>query len=166
MRSRFFRLILLIGLISFSPALFSATIPSPEEKPIPIENLLKKISDLKVRDFQKLTGRKLTLKEKIGYGVLKHKIRKQKKEDTSNGQLSLILGIAGLAFFIAGLFLPALFIPSIVSSIVAIVLGSVAKKQNPNDNKAHAGKLLGWLTLGLLALLTIVAVIAIASWAW
>lgn len=131
-----------------------------------MEAVLKKIATLKVRDFQKLTGRKLTLKEKIGYGVLKHKIRKQEKEGTSNGQLSLILGIAGLAFFVAGLFLPALFIPSLVSSVVAIVLGSVAKKQNPKDNKAHAGKLLGWLTLGLLALLIIVAVIAITSWTW
>jgi len=162
------RLTILTAILFLSPTLFPSTLPAKPGKSIPVDQLYKKISSMKLRDFQKLSGRKLTLKEKISFGILKHKIKKNQKNDkgAGNGQLSLILGIAGLAFFVSGVFLPALFIPSLVSAVVAVVLGSVAKKQNPNDRKAHAGKLLGWITLGLLTLLTILAIIALASWDW
>ncbi|HEX7845536.1 MAG TPA: hypothetical protein VF476_06995, partial [Chitinophagaceae bacterium] len=93
---------------------------------------------------------------------------KLKKEDQkkSLGQASLIFGVLAVGLFVGGLFAPALLIGSLVASIIAIVTGSVAKKKNPNDRTAHAGKLLGWISLGLLAFLVILAVIALSSWDW
>lgn len=158
--------VLLMSFLFISSPIFSATTPAKPGNPITFDLLLKKISSMKVKDFQKISGRKLLLKEKIGFGILKHKIKKNQKNEKAEGKgkLSLIMGIAGITLLIIGLYVPILLIPSLASAIVAVVMGSVAKKRNPDDRQAHAGKLLGWITLGLLTLLTILVVIFISSW--
>jgi hypothetical protein len=162
---------ILIGLAficAFTTPLMSSPVSSsalmPIEKIVPNEILLKKITSLKIKDLQKLAGRKFSLKEKIAFLVLKQQLKHKPSDSKSQGQTALIFGIVGLALFIVGLFVPYVIIGSLISSIIAIVVGSVAKKKNPSDGKAHAGKLLGWITLGLIALLLIIAVIAIATW--
>ncbi|MGZ5221561.1 MAG: hypothetical protein ACXWC7_15845, partial [Chitinophagaceae bacterium] len=106
----------------------------------------------------------LTVKEKIGFIILKHKIKRQLKNSEKQGQTAFIMGIAGLALFAIGLFVPVLLVGSLIAAIVAVVSGSVAQKQDPSNRKAHAGKLLGWITLGLLALLLILAAIVLSAW--
>lgn len=123
----------------------------------------KKMLSLKVRDIQRLTGKKMSLKEKIAFGILKRKLKRQEDPSSSNGQLSLIFGITGVAFFIAGFFLPAFFLASIVAAIIAIVVGSVAKKKNHEDRKAFAGELLGWITLGLILATALLAILLISA---
>jgi cytochrome c-type biogenesis protein CcmH/NrfG len=164
---------LIIAFCLLTPALTanSASIPALEANPTPVENLYKKIASLKIKDIQKLTGKKFTLKEKIAILILKHKIKRQQKraareEKKSEGQTAFTFGIIALVLLIAGLFLPYVILGSLIAAIIAIVTGSMAKKKDPNDRKAHAGKLMGWITLGLIALLLALAVALLAAWGW
>lgn len=156
----------------------------------PVYMVMEKISSLKVKDAEKMAGRKFTLKERIGFVLLKKQIRNYKKngntptlfqklvlkkaekklnkgkknEPGSKGQSAMVFGIAAIVTLIIALFIPYVIFASLIASILAIVLGSVAKKENPQDTKAGVGKLLGWITLGLIALLVIAAAIVLASW--
>ena len=119
---------------------------------------------LRIKDIEKMRGRKLSLKEKIAVIILRTKLKHAPKEDKQPGNLALIFGISAAATFLLGLLVPPILFASLAAAIVAIVLGSNAKRKNPSDGKARAAVLLGWITLGLLALLTVVAVIALAEW--
>lgn len=119
------------------------------------DNIHKPVA-LKVKDVEKLIGRKLTFKEKVSLFFW----RTIKPADSSkSGQTALIFGIIGASLFILGLFVPYVIIGSLAAAIVAVVLGSVAKRQNSSDNKAHAATLLGWITLGAIVLTLLAAVI-------
>ena len=117
---------------------------------------------MKVRDVQKLTGKKMTLREKIAFGVLKHKMKK-KEAGSPKGKTSFILGIAGLGLLVAGLFIPYVILLALGAAIIAIVMGSDAARKNPDDRKAHTGKLLGWITLGLICLILILVAIYLGT---
>lgn len=158
------KIIFLFVLLSISFPVLSATAPAEPSRPVPAGAIYKKIMSLKVKDIQRMTGKKMTIREKIGFALLKHKLKKQHKQNTSKGESALIFGVAALGLFVIGLFVPYVIVGALVSSILAIVIGSVAKKQNPDDSKAHAGKLLGWITLGLIALLFALVAIVLASW--
>jgi hypothetical protein len=163
---RLFAWMLLLCLIPL-PAI-SATLPLSEpitstDQKVPAEVLRKKIAKLKIKDLQKMTGRKFSLKEKIAFLILKKKLKQKPKETSSQGQTALIFGIAALALLVIGLFVPFIIIGSLVTSIIAIVLGSSALKKDPNDRKAYSGKLLGWISLGVIVVFTILAAIIISS---
>jgi hypothetical protein len=128
------------------------------------ETLPKKIQSLKVKDLQKQLGRKLTLKEKITFWVLKNKLKKSSGDKQSQGQIALIFGIIGAGLLVLSLVVPYIIFGSLAAAIVAIVLGSVAYKNDPSDRKAFAAKLLGWITLAAIAFLFILAAIIVASW--
>jgi hypothetical protein len=130
----------------------------------PPAEVYKKLASLKISEIQKLIGRKLTLKEKISFVILKQTSGKQAQ--SKKGNTALIFGIVGVGLLLIGLFVPFVILGAIVGAIVAIVLGSSAKKQDPSDGKAQAAVLLGWITLGATALLLIIATIVIASGVW
>ena len=111
-----------------------------------------------------MQGRKLSLKEKITVIILRTKLKHAQKENKQPGNLALIFGISAAATFLLGLLVPPVLLVSIAAAIVAVVLGSNAKKKNPSDGKARAAVLLGWITLGLLALLALIAAITVAEW--
>jgi hypothetical protein len=138
----------------------------PIEKKHINEGQPKNISSLKVRDLEKLVGRKLTLKEKIAFVLLKKKLRNEEDKGSKEGKTAFSFGIAAVAFLILGLFVPYVILGSLIAGIVAVVMGSSALKKNPNDRKAHSAKLLGWITLGLIALLLILIAIALSAWSW
>jgi hypothetical protein len=155
-----------------------------------VQAVLSKIASMKVKELQQLTGRKLSLKEKLGFMLLKRQVKKdngekmaelfvkkiltkdesikkspgKKAEGSSKGQQALVFGIVGIVLLIAGLFIPYIILGALIASILAIVVGSTAKKENPDDTKASTGKLLGWITLGLLGVLVIAVAIALAGW--
>lgn len=137
---------------------------SPVKKTYSDDVLLKKISSLKVKDLEKLAGRKFTLKEKIALLILKKKLKHQDDANSSQGKTALTVGIVGAGLLIIGLFVPYVILGSLVAAIVAIVMGSSAAKKDQNDRKAHSAKLLGWITLGLIAFLILLAAVVIASW--
>ena len=154
----------------FACPAISSTVPGsqsgiPIEKKNPNEITPRNISSLKVKDLEKIAGRKFTLKEKIAFLILKKKMKNQ--EDSSReGKTAFSFGIAAVAFLILGLFIPYVILGSLIASIVAVVMGSSALKKNPNDRKAYLAKLLGWITLGVFALLLIIVAIALSSSSW
>lgn len=148
-----------------NPVNLAAIIPPSDYLIKPEQSSFKKISSLKIKDIQKLAGRKLTLKEKIAFIILKKKLRHNPNEK-EQGQTAFVIGIVGLALLIIGLFVPYLIIGALIASIIAIVMGSLAKKKNPSDAKAKAAMLMGWITLGLLAFLLLLAAIVLASWSF
>ena len=133
------------------------------DRPVPHDVLLKKITSLKIKDLQKLAGKKLTLKEKIAFLILKERLKHKTGDNQSKGQTALIFGIGAVALLIIGLFVPFVILGSLVSAILAIVVGTVAHKKDRSDNNALVGKLLGWITLGLIALLFLLVIVVIAS---
>ncbi len=113
-----------------------------------------------------MLGRKLSLREKIAVLILKQRLKHKTRENSQPGNTALIFGIGGVALLALGLFLAPLLIGSLIASIIAIVIGSVAKKKHPSDGKAHAAVLLGWITLILLAILLLAAAIVVSTWSW
>ena len=157
---------ILLGMASSATPLNLSAIITPSGYFIqPPESTLKNVHSLRIKDFQKLIGRKLTLKEKISFLLLKKKLR-QLPDEKEKGQTAFVLGIIGLGLLIVGLFVPYVILGSLVASIMAIVLGTIEKKKNPSDSKAKAGALLGWITLGLIAFLLLLAAIVLASWSF
>jgi hypothetical protein len=164
-----FLLIIGVCMAILFPA-FATASTTPTEKIIPPEMVLKKIADLKIKDLQKLTGKKFTLKEKIGFLILKHKLKQKIKhapaDKSSKGETALIFGIGSLALFFLAAVVPGALFASLIAAIIAIAMGSSAKKKDPSDKKAKTAKLLGWITLGLIAILMIVIVVALSNWSW
>jgi hypothetical protein len=175
---------ILLGIVLFSVTpLQAATTPTdPPTKPVTV--MLEKIANLKLKDLRKFTGRKLTLKESIGFLLLKRQIKrnpeqvsqyfmkqvvKKSRKDAENGskgQTAFIFGLVGAGLLILGLFVPYIIIAALAAAILAIVLGYIAKKENPGDKKAGAATLLGWITIGMFLAILIIAVIALSSSDW
>lgn len=144
----------------------AATAPTANNKIIPVEVVYKKIASMKMKDFRKLAGRKLTLKEKVSIIILKHKLRQQAKDSEKQGQTAFTFGLIAVGLLLLGLFVPYVILGSLVAAILAIVTGAMAKKGDGDNRKAKAGQLLGWITLGLIAFLFILAAVVLASWSW
>ena len=166
MRKTIVLIIFIIGLFLFSIPSKAAVVILPEKEMILPQKAVDKIVSLKVKDLQKITGRKLTLKEKIGFLILRHQLKHKADPKRSLSKTALLCGIIAAAALLGGLFIPPLLIVSLVGSILALVLGTIARKDDHSDKKAIAAILVGWITLGLLALLLLVIVIILASWSW
>jgi len=161
MRIRFtFIMSLFLGL----PFILHAAVMPPATATNHPPEAYQKIISLKIKDVQKLIGRTLTLKEKISFLILKHTLKK--RVESKQGQTALGFGIAAVVMLILGLFIPYVIIGALIAAILAVVLGSVAKRQDPSDRKAYAATLLGWITLGGIALLILLAIAILASWGW
>lgn len=128
------------------------------------------INPLRARNIEKISGRKLSLKERIALTVLRLKLNKHfgkhalKKTDSDKGQLAMILGIAGLV----ALLIPFGALLSLPCAIAALIIGYSARRRDPSNRKAQTGIVLGWVTIGLfvLALLIVIAVLASGSFLW
>ncbi|MBS1918859.1 MAG: hypothetical protein JST17_01250 [Bacteroidetes bacterium] len=133
---------------------------------LPGNEIINRIASLKLKDFQKLSRRKFTLKEKLGFLILKHRLKHQANENKKPGNTAFMLALIGLGLLVLGLFVPYIILGSIVAAILAIALGSSAYKKDHSDRKAHAAKIIGWLTLAITVLFLIIAAIIIATWSW
>jgi hypothetical protein len=161
-------LLIFIAVFFFATSTDGAIIPSPKG-PIkyPVANQFipyELISTLKIKEAEKLLGRKMKLKEKLAFRVFQWKIKKGYNPDKGNaidgrGKTAMILGIVA----VAALFIPYVSIASIPCAILAIIFGNQAKKINPNDGQAKAGVVLGWVAIGLLILALILVVAILAS---
>lgn len=157
---------IICGFIALPSTLRSATLPPPVSTTIyPPEEAYKKLTSLKIKDVQKLIGRKLTFKEKVSLLILKH-TPKKKAQGSSKGSTALGFGIAALALILLGLFVPYIILLSIPAAILAIVLGNKAKKQDPSDKKAQTGVIMGWIAVGAIAIIVVAAVIVASTGAW
>lgn len=151
--------------VALPSTLFSATSTTPASTTVhPSEEVLQKLTSLKTKEVQKLIGRKLTLREKVSFLILKH--TSKRKAQGSKGSTALGFGIAALALILLGLFVPYIILLSVPAAILAIVLGNKAKKQDPSDKKAQTGVTLGWVAVGAIALIVVAAIIVASSGAW
>lgn len=124
---------------------------------------LQKFLTLTPKQYSQLTGKKMTLKQKIAFTVLKLKLKKQldegKTEQKNNlGLLSLLFG-AG-AWVIA--FIPAIGIISLGLAAAAVILGILGLNKKKGDTKSIIGLVLGSLFISLL--LVALAVFASSGW--
>ena len=181
----FFLFIILLS----APVLSAPVLPSKAKTPL--ELMCAKLASMKTKDFQAMVGHRLSLKEKLGFLAIRAKARHyakkgipaedislmqqkmrelskpgKKADGSSLGKTALTFGIAGAVLLIIGLFVPGFWLGALVASIVAIATGSAASKRDKSDTRASTGKLLGWITLGILAVILIAAVIVISSWDW
>lgn len=145
------------------PALSASPVSVPAD---PIERL----ASLSMKEVQKLAGRKLTLKEKIAVKLYQWKLKKGLRhagdgEKSSKGKTALIFSIIGLAC----LFIPISvvgFLGAVVFTVLGMIKGSSAKKEDPNDGNAKAAVIIGWVTIGLFAIALVIATVFLATWSW
>ncbi len=180
--------VLLFSSIFYIPEARAATTPVADGTSL-LQTVLEKIATYKLKDLQKLAGRKFTFKEKVSFWLLKGQLKNsgangfskslagqllkksvlkkpkpaKRQEGGSLGQTAFIFGLVAAGLLVAGLFLPYVIIASLVSALLAIVLGTLGTKRDPSDAKAKVGKLLGWITLGLIVILFILVIVAIAG---
>ena len=137
---------------------FQAKAATTPVQPVPEPSI--SLQKLNAKSFRELTGRKMTLKEKMALWVLKRKLRKAGDGDTftekqqKQATLSMIFGLTGLAF----IFIPYAILLSIPLAIAAIILGFKSLKGNSNT-KGIIGVVAGFT----IPLFLIIALIVILS---
>jgi hypothetical protein len=110
---------------------------------------------LSPKKYQQLTGKKMSLREKLAFAILKLKSKKQLPDDKTPahksdlGLLSLIFG--GSAFVLA--LIPYVGLVSIPLALAAIVLGIIGLGRKKGDTKSIIGLVLGGTFLLLLIVL-------------
>jgi hypothetical protein len=161
----FIGLMMVFGLQTFSYSPGSTpNISSPKLQAAFNEMTLQNLITLTPKEYRELTGKKMTLKQKISLVILKAKLKKQfpVKERTAKesniGLLALIMG-AG-AFPVA--FIPAVGVISIGMAIAAIILGIIGLGKKKGDTKSLIGLVLGSAFFFLL--LVLVAAFASSGW--
>lgn len=163
-----------IAILSLCFRAESANIPSPPASGqllINPVNPLQYFSTLSMKEVQKLAGRKLKLKEKIAVKIFQWKIKKElsRKQDAdyeNKGKTAMIFGIVAVTSLLLTVLVSFGFLAAIAFSIAAIITGNRALKTNPNDSNAKTGVILGWITAGLIILLTVFIIAFLATWAW
>jgi hypothetical protein len=166
--AKFITILLLLSTF-FVSSTNAATTPSVADSLFSLNATTIKIQDLavmKMRDVEKISGKKLSLKEKLAFKILQWKLKKELthegKDKTDKGKTAMILGIIG----IASLFIPYLVVVSIPCTVLALVFGYQAKRANPDDSKARTAIILGWVTTGLYVLAIALILVLIAAWDW
>ncbi len=150
-------LLILIGLQTFSISPVTKQI-SFLPQPIVAANHLNDLAKFTPRKYYELTGKRLSLKQKIALTILKSKLKRQQAADQKSnlGLLSLIFG--GSAFIIA--FVPGIGILSLGLAIAAIVLGIIGLNRKKGDTKSIIGLVLGSAFLFLI----VIAIATLLSW--
>jgi len=140
------------------PVTLTSSVSTMQKDPVPMD----RIATMKIKEAEKILGRKFTLKEKIAFKIAQLKLKKDLKAKaegkSSKGQTAFVLSLVGICL----LLVPYASIASLPLAIIGLVMGSQAKKENPNDSKAKTAIVLSLVTLGLivLAILLVVAIVA------
>ena len=147
---------------------YPANIPSLQtntifSEPIAIPAIsLSVISTMKIKEVEKTIGRKLKLKEKIAFKIFQWEIKKdikriKKEGERDKGKTAMILGIIAAG----SLFIPFVNLAAFPLAILAIVIGTNAKREDPKNRKARTGVTLGIATLAFLVAITLIVVLVL-----
>ncbi len=141
------------------PATLSSSVHTLQKDPLPADRLVK----MKIKEAEKILGRKFTLKEKLAFKIAQLKLKKELKAKaegrSSKGQTAFILSLIGLCLLV----IPYASIASIPLAIIGLVMGAQAKKENPDDRKAQTAIILSIITLGLIVLAVLLVIAILAS---
>ena len=141
------------------PATLTSSVSTFQKDPVPVDRLAK----MKIKEAEKILGRKFTIKEKIAFKFAQLKLKKELKAKaegkSSKGQTAFVLSLIGLCLLIV----PYAALASLPLAIIGLVMGSQAKRENPDDGKARTAIILSLVTLGLIALAILLVVALIAS---
>jgi hypothetical protein len=99
--------------------------------------------------------------------MLKHRNAAEDTKADGTATTSLVLGISAFVFILLGILIgsPVVFLLSVPTSIVAIILGSNAQKAGTTKTaRARVGGGLGWGALGAAVGILIFLAIVFASW--
>lgn len=136
--------LLLLILIPFQFCLASST------PPIPLKSTAKKSLGVKLKTVLKNKFENLR-------SISKYKILKKVYENPNLAKKAYIVGLIGLI----GLVIPGLGLLSIPLAIAALIMGYDAKKMDPNNKKARSAIIFGWITIGLLVVITGIVLIVL-----
>lgn len=106
------------------------------------------LATMKLKDLEKLTGHRLTLKEKLAFKIFQAKLKKQihkadKKDYPKRSKIAFILSLLSLATVVL--------IPlSLVLAVISILLAAKSIKQNEYDRKAKTAMGLSILAIGII----------------
>lgn len=141
------------------PVTLTSSVSSFPNDPLSMDRLAK----MKIKEAEKIFGRKFTLKEKFAFKIAQLKLKKELKAkaegNSSKGQTAFVLSLIGLCLLIV----PYAGLASLPLAIIGLVMGAQAKKENPDDGKAKTAIILSLVTLGLIALAILFVVALIAS---
>lgn len=154
--------ILLLIVCVFSYTADAVSVPSSVADPSPAIVGLEKMdpSRMKARDIEQLLGRRLTLKEKIGWMLVKRQLKKNRPADTGfdvakKARTAKTFGTIALV----ALFTPFAFI-SLPFAITAIIMGSKVRRIDPGNRDAKKAITRGIITLAIfVAMIIIIAAI-------
>jgi hypothetical protein len=158
----FTKTLMLLLTLAFAHLSFAAVTPGTVIDPAPA------IEKIKAKDIEQLTGKKLTLLQKLQLKIVQNKLaRKTLKlgdepmtpQQYKQAKWSLNLGIASIAF----LFVPVLGLLALPAAILAIIFGAKSLKGNSNS-KGITGIVLGGLTVLLFLVAIIIIAAFLASW--
>lgn len=117
-----------------------------------------KTQKLTLKDVSRVTGRKLTLKQKLQFILLQYRLKKLPRQvsgkQNTQATVSMILGILSIL-----LLLTPIGILSIPAAIVGLVLGLISLKGNSNTKG-----IVGVITSSVTLLLILLAIILIAGY--
>ncbi len=138
------------------------TVTVVQQRPVPVHPYSSLFTVMPKRVYQ-LTGKKLSLKEKIALKLFQHKLKKQTfkptgKRQRDKGKTAYILGL--IALF--GLLVPGLGLLSLPLAILAIVIGNKAKNEDPGNRNARRGVTLGIATIGIIVIVVGIVLLVVA----
>jgi hypothetical protein len=123
---------------------------------------------IKAKDIERITGKKLTLFQKVEIKIAQKILKKLSDEEMSEKQkkqadASLILGIGSLTLLLLSGLVSVFGLLCIPAAILAIVFGSKSLKGNSNT-KGIIGVVTGGVTLAVILLAIIIILAFFASW--
>jgi hypothetical protein len=124
---------------------------------------------IKARDIEKITGKKLTLFQKVKLKIAQTVLKKYSNGEITEKQrkqarISMILGLVGIGLLLISLspFVGFLGILSIPAAILAVIFGSKSLKGNSNT-EGVIGVVTGGVTLALILLVLVLVAIVLSS---
>lgn len=161
-------LLLFISVLATST---SSTSVTPDKNPVTFTlsaEMVSYITKLKIKEIEKLLARKLKLKEKIGIRIYQWKTKKEfinKKVDgeTDKGKTAMMLGFFAAGALLLSPILVFTWMAAIPLAIIAIIMGNKVLKDDKNDRNAKTAVILGWVTLGMMVIGTIVIIAILAA---
>jgi hypothetical protein len=123
---------------------------------------------IKAKDIERITGKKLTLFQKVKIKIAQKLLRKLSDDEMTDKQkqqaeTSLILGIISLGLLLLSGVIPIFGLLCIPAAILAVVFGGKSLKGNSNT-KGIIGVVTGGVTLAIILLAIIIVVALFASW--